>query len=164
MTIYRILILMHVLSAFVFIMAHGVNAMVMLLMPSQRDRNRICFLLEMSRKAIVPAMRSLDVVLLTGVAMMVMAGWYRYAWVWISLGLIFALGYFMGKFGATYLGRVRHAMGMPKMKKGKIVKEYVATNLEELLMVLDTGRPKLLASIGLGGLATILVMMMWKPF
>ena len=166
MSIYKVILLLHVASAFIFIMAHGVSAMVMLLMPQQRDRNRICFLLEITGKAIGPAMRALDVAILTGLAMTFMAGWQRYAWPWIALTLIFVIGYFMGKFGSAYMGRVRRAMGAerPGKKRNPRTEPLMPASFDEMVAVLESGRPRVIATIGLSGLATILVMMVMKPF
>lgn len=167
MFLYKYIVLLHVASAFLFIMLHGISAMVMILLPSQRDRNRICFLLEITGKAIGPAMRALDVALLSGLVLTFMAGWNGYAWPWISLTLIFVIGYFMGKFGSSYMGRVRRVMGAErpgKKRNPRTEPMVVPASFDEMVTVLQSGRPRVIASIGLSGLATILAMMVLKPF
>lgn len=164
MSIYRLLVFVHVISGLLFVMAHGVSAMMMFAVSRERRLEKLCDYLEISRMAFLPAMRALDGVLISGVILTVWARWWQFGWIWASLVTFVGIGYVMGKYGAGYMNRVRRAIGIvsPKdLKKGvrpEIVPEPV------LEQILREGQPKLVASVGLGGMAMIVLLMVVKPF
>ena len=170
MTIYRFFLLLHVVSGFGFIMAHAASAYAIFMVRRERDRERICFWLQLSHMGKNPAILSLSLILLTGITMMVMSGWWRYGWPWASLGMIVAIRFGMARFASGYMKKLRAAVSMPEpVKTGPEFSALIPQTggpisqwaLEKLVA---TGRPKLVASIGLGGLTLILYMMLFKPF
>lgn len=164
MSVYRVIVFLHVISALVFMMAHGVSAMMMFKISRERKYENLCNYLEISSAAMLPAMRALEGVILTGITLTIWARWYHMGWIWLSLGLFVAIGVVMGKFASSYLGSVRRAMGMVSpsdLKKG--IRPLLAPQ-EVLMEVLAQGKPRLVATAGLSGLAAITFLMVAKPF
>jgi hypothetical protein len=109
-------------------------------------------------------LRALELTLLTGIILTVWARWWMMGWVWATMGLLMILGYVMGKYGAGYMNRVRKALGMVSQKDLKKGVRPMPAPPEVLAQIIEQGRPRLVASFGLGGLAAILLLMVMKPF
>lgn len=164
MSVYRVIVLLHILSALGFIMAHGVSAMMIFKVSRERKYENLCNYLEISGMSMRPAMLALHGVEITGIVLTIMGKWWMMGWIWVSLALFALVGFVMGKYGAAYMGRVRRAMGMLSQKE---LRKGVRPNpapYEKLLEIVESGRPRLVASAGLGGLAMIVALMTLKPF
>lgn len=164
MYLYRYLVALHVISALGFIMAHGVSAMMIFKVRQERKYENLCNYLDISKSALGIAMMALHGVELTGITLTVWAGWWRMGWIWASLALFVAIGVVMGKFGAGYMNRVRRAMGMVSAKDLKKGIRPEPAPYEKLMEVVATGQPKLVAAVGLSGMAAIVLLMVVKPF
>ncbi len=164
MSVYRVIVLLHILSALGFIMAHGVSAMMIFKVSRERKYENLCNYLEISGMSMRPAMLALHGVEITGIVLTIMGKWWMMGWIWASLALFALVGFVMGKYAAAYMGRVRKAMGMLSQKE---LRKGVRPNpapYEKLLEIVESGRPRLVASAGLGGLAMIVALMTLKPF
>jgi hypothetical protein len=164
MTVYRLIVFLHVISALGFIMAHGVSAMMIFKVSRERKYENLCNYLDISSTALRPAMLFLHGVELTGITLTLWAGWWRMGWIWLSLALFVAIGFVMAKYGAGYMGRVRKAMGMVSQKDlAKGIRPMPAPT-EVLMDVIAQGKPKLVLAAGFGGMAAIVMLMVMKPF
>jgi hypothetical protein len=164
MSVYRFIVFLHVISAMVFIMAHGVSAMMMFKISRERKYENLCNYLEISKMALAPAMRALEGVLLTGIILTVWAKWWHMGWIWASLALFVAISFVMIKYASGYMNRVRKAIGMVSQKDLKKGIRPLPAPPEVLAKVVTEGRPRLVASVGMGGLAAIVLLMVMKPF
>lgn len=164
MSIYRVIVFLHVISALVFMMAHGVSAMMMFKISRERKYENLCNYLEISSAAMLPAMRALDGVILTGIVLTIWAKWWHMGWIWASLVLFVLIGVLMGKYASGYLRRIRRTMGMVSQKDLKKGIRPMPAPQEVLWEMLAQGSPRLVASAGLGGLAAITFLMVAKPF
>ncbi len=163
-SLYRLIVGFHVVSAMVFIMAHGVSAAMLFKVSRERKYENLCNYLDISSWALKPAMLALHGVEITGIALTLMAKWWMFGWIWASLALFIAIGFVMGKFAAGYMNRVRKAMGMVSAKDLKKGVRPMPLPYEKLMEVVESGRPKLVATLGLSGMATIVLLMVMKPF
>lgn len=162
--LYRVVVFLHVVSALGFVMAHGVSAMMLFKVSRERKYENLCNYLDISSAAMKPAMMALHGVELTGITLTLWAGWWHMAWIWVALALFVAVGFVMGKFAAGYMGRVRRAMGMVSPRDLKKGVRPMPVPYEKLMEVVATGRPKLVATAGLSGIAMIVALMVLKPF
>lgn len=162
---YTWIVFAHVASTFGFLFAHGVSAVVMFKVRAERDPARICTLLELSSSVGGAMTLTAVLLLLTGLAGGFMGGWWDQGWIWVSLGLFLAISVVMSWQGRVYFERLRRAIGIPT---GEAPKKEVAPPAalppDQLAAVLVSGRPVLLAVVGLGGLAAITWLMVFKPF
>jgi hypothetical protein len=162
---YRWIIFLHVLSAFAFFLAHGATAAAMFKVRGERDPARISALLDLS-PAVGGAMAlTLLFILVTGILAGFMGGWWSRGWIWAALVLLVAITFVMTFAGRFYFNRVRHAIGQATDDdQKKKIAPPPALPPDELAAVINSGRPMLLAIVGLGGLAVITWLMMFKPF
>jgi len=162
---YEWIVFLHVLSAFGFLLAHGASAAVMLKVRGEKEAARLHALLDLSNAVGLWMAYTLLAVLVTGIVLGFMGGWWRSGWIWVSLVLLIALSVVMSFLGRMYLERVRHAIGVPTYddNKKKLAPPPPA-GPEELARVLTGGRAVLLAVVGIGGLVVIVWLMMFKPF
>lgn len=162
---YAWLIFLHVLSAFGFLFTHGASAFVMFKVRSERDPARIHALLDLS-SAVSGLMGGMGLLLtLTGIVGGFMGDWWGKGWIWAALGLLVGLSFPMSYMGRLYFDRVRRAIGVPTsddLKKKS--PPPVPASPEQLAAVLASGRPEVLAVIGVVGLGLITWLMMFKPF
>jgi len=160
---YSFIVFLHVLSAFVFLIAHGVSIVVFFLMRRQPSVERTHILMSL-RKAAKPAMMiAFLVMILAGLAAAFMGRWWGRGWPWASVGVMLFIFVMMGLLGREYFERIRKLIE-PASKRASQTVAAVALHTQELTPVLRQSHPRLLASIGIGGLAAILYLMIYKPF
>jgi hypothetical protein len=147
---------LHIASVMALLATHGVSIVVMYRIRGERDRKRILDLITFSGETIVPMYISIAAIVVTGVWAGLIADWFRYAWIWISLVVLVATIGLMTVTAKPYFARVKEACqvrpsGVPR------------TSDEELGEILRSGRAHLVTAIGLGGLLGILYLMVFKP-
>jgi len=157
----------HVLAALAFVLVHGASAAVALRVRGERDRTRIIALLELSSAFQMWGWIALAVLFFGGIVSGIAGGWWLGGqfWLWASLGVFLGITFLMTPIPTAYLNDVRHAVGMATYNDTKKNLEPPAPlPEEELAKVLDSNRPIIGAAIGLGGLAILVWLMMFKPF
>jgi hypothetical protein len=156
---------MHVLSVFGFLFAHGTSAAVMFKVRRECDVARIRALLDLSA-GLGGAMAVTALLLfVTGLVAGFMGGWWGRGWIWVSLALFVGVSVVMSALGRPYLERVRRAAGAASAADQRRQREApAALPAADLGAVLASGRPGLVAAVGLGGLVVITWLMMVKPF
>lgn len=159
---YPWLVFLHVLGVLGFLTAHGVNIFVFFALRRERNLDRICMLLEMSRNTLVFVDISLLVLLVSGITAGFAGHWWGRAWIWASIVLLVAIFASMEMLGARTLNKIRVALGLPSTRGEK--PSLQPANLETIEALLPRTQPVRLASIGLGGLAIIAWLMIFKPF
>ncbi len=164
MSIYRVIVFLHVLSALGFLMAHGVSAMMLFKVSRERSYDNLCNYLEISSMALKPAMLALHGVEITGITLTLMGRWWMMGWIWAALALFIGVGFVMGKYAAGYMNNVRRAMGIPSHKDLKKGLRPMPAPYEKLMEVVASGKPRLVAAAGLSGMAMIVALMTLKPF
>ncbi len=111
------------------------------------------------------SMLALLMLLITGVVAGFMNSLWGTFWIWISLGLLIAIGLVMSVLGTEHYDAVRAALGLPKVhsKRGETLREELA-DAQELESLLRFRKPLITITLGFLGLAAILWLMMFKPF
>ena len=89
------LILIHVLAALVFVIAHAVSAVAMFQVRSQSDRAVLTALLNRSSKAMIVAYIALLVLLVGGVILGFLGSRWGSLWIWVSLVLFVVVSWAM---------------------------------------------------------------------
>ena len=152
---YRIIVFLHVISTFGFLLSHGASVSMAFALKRERDSQKIRALLDISIKS-YPLM---SLTLLASIVFGIIAGfqghWWKFGWIWASMALlviIIALMYFLG---SNIYGAARKAAGHSSEPPGSD---------DELFAILERSNPILLTIIGYGGYAIIAWLMMVKPF
>lgn len=162
---HRLIVFAHVLGVFLFLLAHGVSAAVLLRMRAERDPQTVRTLVDLSARSF-PVMTAGALIWFFSGILAGFSGNYWTSgklWIWVSLVLVLVIAGVMTPLGRFYVDRVRTALGMdPKGKVGQPLGP--AVDSVALDAAITSGRPLLLAAIGLGGVAILSGLMMFKPF
>lgn len=162
--LHTTIVFVHIVGVFLFLLAHGVSAAVMLRLRSERDLGAVRTLLDLSRRSWSVMMIGLALWFFGGVLAGFSGNYWttgRY-WIWASLIVAVATVLVMTPLGSMYFGRVRAAAGIDS-KTGSV--DPNATVDEAALdSALASGRPMLLATLGVGAIVVLAWLMIFKPF
>jgi hypothetical protein len=161
---YLVLVFLHILAVFAFLMAHGVSVAVAFALKRERKPERIQTLLNLSGGSIGVVHISLLIILVLGVVMGFMGKWWGHGWIWASLGLLIAMYVYMGLAGSGFYGKVRKAVGTEYMEGTKMHKPDVPAPQEEIDALLNKANPGLLAVVGYSAIILLTWLMKFKPF
>ncbi len=154
---YPWVVFLHVAGVFGFLLAHGASVTVMFRLRTERERERIVTLLDLSSTSMLAFYASIVVLLAAGILAGFIGNWWRMLWIWVSLGLFLAIAVAMYPLASTYFRRVRRAVG------SRPSGAPMASD-EELDELLTSTRPLIIALVGFGGILAILWLMLFKPF
>jgi hypothetical protein len=149
--LYRIIVFLHVVSVFGFLLSHGASVSMAFALKRERDSQKIRALLSLSAASYPLMLSTLLASILFGIIAGFQGHWWRFGWIWTSIALlvvIFGLMYFLG---SKVYGAAREAAEQPASD-------------EVLIAILEKSNPVLLTLIGYGGYAIIAWLMMVKPF
>ena len=164
MDVYPWIVLVHVLSAFAFVMAHGASLFVTFRVRTDSDRVRLAALLDLSGSSLTLTFVSLGVATLSGVAAAIVGGHFSQFWPWAAIGVLIVVSIVMTPLATYPLTAVRRGLGQQNQedKKKGITPEPVGD--AELAAVRARVRPERVTVIGLVGLAVLVWLMQLKPF
>ena len=162
--LYKIVVFLHVISVFGFLLSHGASVSMAFALKRERNLQKIRTMLDLSTASYPLMGLTLLGTILFGVIAGFQASWWKFGWIWVSLILLIVIVVLMAKFGAEVYGKARKAAGLPYRIKGKPVPSEPLANDEELFAILEKSNPVLLTIIGYGGYAVITWLMMAKPF
>ncbi len=162
--LYHLVVYLHIVFVFGYLLAHGVSVTVSFALKKERDLNRIRALLDLSAASYPVATYSLYAFLLFGIIAAFLGGWWGRGWVWTSLFLGVIIVVLMAIFGAGIYGEARKAAGTRYNVKGKWFPPEPAKSDEEVFALIAKTNPVLLTVIGYGGFAVIAWLMTAKPF
>ena len=159
---YPYIVLLHVVGAFVFALAHGVSVAVGLRLRGVRSREQVAALLELSGIAIGGLYVGMLLLLVGGVwAGFAGEHWGR-LWIWAAIGTLVVVTVAMYAIATPFYGRMRAAAGV--LTDPKQIARYGEIAPDELSRMGASSRPIWLAVIGGIGLLLILWLMVVKPF
>jgi hypothetical protein len=155
------MVLVHIVAAFAFVMAHGVSVYAIYRVRRERDRARLGALVDLSGSTLGFAGISLLVILVAGILAGVNQGFFAKAWIWSSIVLLVVIGGAMTPLAAIPMNKVRRALGIAIRGDKEPPAPASDAELEALLASL---RPELPAAIGGVGLIVMVGLMSLKPF
>lgn len=161
---YRWIVFLHVLSAFGFFLAHGSSAATAFRLKEDRALERIRALMLANVSTIPAMMLALLVVIVTGVVLGFMGGWWRSGWIWTSLALLVLVFVWMMWYTGRYYAPIRRAAGLPHRDGNDIKPAVEPLNEDEIARLVDATNPLVPLGIGLGVWVVIVYLMMFKPF
>ena len=164
-SLYEWVVFLHILGVFGFLFAHGTSAFVTFRLKAERNVERIRSLLDLSFSVALFTRISLLVLLVAGIALGFMGGWWGHGWIWTALALFIVISVSMGPLaqgGFTQLRELTNARGPKRGQTG----EGPVGNVDEKKIEAATAKlqPVALTAVGLGGITIILWLMMFKPF
>ncbi len=160
---HSMLVSAHVIGVLIFVVAHAVSAFVLIRIQSEDDPEKLRGLLRMSRLSLNFAGIGLLIWFIAGVVAGFSGSWWTSGrlWIWAALLVSILVTGLMTPMGRMYLNRIRGALGVDP-KTGV----YVEGNFDAgaLQAAKASGRPWLLAAIGIIGLVILFWLMLAKPF
>lgn len=149
--LYRIIVFLHVISVFGFLLSHGASVSMAFALKRERDPHKIRALLGLSGASYPLMLSTLSASIVFGIIAGFQGRWWGYGWIWVSIVLLLVISTLMYYLGSKIYGAAREAAGG-------------SARDEELLKILERGSPVLLTVVGYGGYAIIAWLMMAKPF
>ena len=161
---HETIVLVHVLGVILFVLAHAVSLVVLVLIQRERDPDALRRLLTVSRQSLLVALVGLAVWFLGGILAGFSGSWWTSGrlWIWASLVLAVLLIGLMTPMGRMYFNRVREAVGIDPQTGAVNVNAQVDPAAVEAAV--RSGQPVLLAALGTIGLLAIFWLMLVKPF
>jgi hypothetical protein len=158
------IVFVHIVGVFIFLLAHGVSAGVLLRLRGERDLTAVRTLLDLSRRSWSAMALGLLLWFFGGILAGFSGNYWttgRY-WIWASLVVAIATVLLMTPLGAFYLNRVREAAGVD-VKTGSF---SAAETIDQAALeaAISSGRPVLVATLGLGAIVVLAWLMILKPF
>jgi hypothetical protein len=151
---YQVVVFLHVLSVLLFMLLHGVSAIVLMVINRQEDPEQVRTLMAL-RGLVSPAVAVLSLlILVTGVIAASMGDWWRMGWPRLSLLLFIGIAVLMTTFGRRYFDRVSRLLNSAQ----------TATASADLTTQLRRPPVGFLMLVGLAGVGIILWLMLFKPF
>jgi small-conductance mechanosensitive channel len=158
---YEWVLFVHVASVLAFMLAHGIHVTVMWAMRREADPER-----SMTFFNALPTATGLRIVLVvvvvTGTIAAFMGSWWGSGWIWASLLLLTVIAVGMWRFGGAYFGLVENAA------TAAIAARNTDPTNPAPQAAFDMARRSWhtigMSVLGLGGIAVILWLMMFKPF
>lgn len=164
MDLYALVVFVHVVAAFTFVLAHGVSVFVALRLRNERQADRIAALLDLSRSSIGVASLALIALLTAGIAAGFLGDHWGRLWIWVSIGIVVVLWGIMSAIGSQYLNELRLAVGLPSTYGKPADPLPEPRPAAEVAILLASSKPYWLAGIGGGGLLVLLWLMAFQPF
>lgn len=161
---YPWIVLLHVVGAFAFVLAHGASAFAAFRIRSEREPARVAALLDMSAFSLGTMYVGLVLLLIGGIAAGFIGGWWGDLWIWLSIGVLVLIIGAMYPMGSLHYANVRRAVGIKPYSDPKDAPPPVPLSGPELEAVLTSSRPFALAAVGGIGLVVIIWLMVMKPF
>jgi len=162
--LYQLVVFLHIIFVFGYLLAHGVSAAVSFAIKKERDLNRIRALLDLSAASYPVMFMSLYAFIIFGIIAGFQMNWWKFGWIWVSIVILLLIVFLMMAFGGGLYGEARKAAGTRYNVKGKWFPPEPAKRDEEVYAILAKTNPVLLTVIGYGGFAVIAWLMIAKPF
>ncbi len=105
--LYKIVVFLHVISVFGYLLAHGVSAGVAFALKKERDVKKIRVLLDLSAASYPVMFNTLYAFFIFGVIAGFQGHWWKFGWIWVSIVLLVVIVVLMAILGAGIYGEVR---------------------------------------------------------
>lgn len=161
--VHKIFLFVHVLSAFLYLLAHGGSVAVAFRVRRERNAERVRALLDLSRSTVAVANILFLSTILFGVALGFMGHWWRSGWIWASIVVLVLVMVVMGRMAAPYFARIRGAVGLVFTDRAW---QHTGqeSSPEALALALESGSATAITVLSMGGWAVVLWLMLFKPF
>lgn len=158
---YELVVFTHVASVLAFMLAHGAHVVAMWAFRGEPDPERaLTFFNDLPKVTLTRIL--LSVTLGTGVLAGFMGSWWTSAWIWTSLAALVVIWVAMWRYGGSFFGLVQEAaeaaVAARSTDPGNLGPQAAFDAARR------TWQPVGLSVVGLGGIAVILWLMMFKPF
>jgi hypothetical protein len=152
---YEWLVFIHLIGLTLFLLAHGVSMFCAFRVRRETDPDRAKLVLELSSRGSQTSYIGLILLGIGGLGAAGQSGILLAGWIVASYVVLAIVVFLMYGIGASYYYALRQAI--------EGAKGAAPIGGEELVARLQTRRPEALALVGLGGLAVLVWLMVFKP-
>jgi len=172
--LYPAIVFIHLASILLLLLLHGGVVAVTFALKEERRSERVAALLDLSRLTFDSSrwfgrIFWFDVIAVaaSGVALMVLGGFWRHLWAWASIAVFLGIMVAMSSLGSGGMREVRRAAGLPwVVRQGFGPPRWMAAE-EPDAAALDRAagalRVRELTLVGAGGFLILLALMVFKP-
>ena len=146
----------HLVGVVGFMAAHGTSIAATMMIRRMRDPQHISGILQLSATTVLSFYVSTLVLLVGGIGAGIRGRWFDQGWIWLSLGLLVAVGILMFPLARGYFRRIRTVI--------ELMGSGTAVTQEDFVRVLNSGNPMLTVGTGSVALLLIVYLMVLKPF
>jgi uncharacterized membrane protein len=146
----------HLIGVVGFMAAHGTSIAATMMIRRMRDPQHISGILQLSATTVLSFYVSTLVLLVGGIGAGIRGRWFDQGWIWLSLGLLVAVGILMFPLARGYFRRIRTVI--------ELMGSGTAVTQEDFVRVLNSGNPMLTVGTGSVALLLIVYLMVLKPF
>jgi len=158
---YNWLVFLHILFAFLFMLAHGAHAAAMLKFRGEPDPEQSLTFLNIIPQTTL--LRVLAVLMgVTGLIAAFITPWWRQGWPWASLVIFVIIAYVMFKYGAGYYDIILDSA--TRLIEAKKTNVNLSAAQKEYDHARNAPHAMIVSAVGIVGLAIILWLMRFKPF
>jgi hypothetical protein len=161
--LHRILLFAHVLSAFLYMLAHGGSAAVAYRVRRETSAERVRALLDLSRATVPIANYMFLTTVVCGIVLGVLGHWWSARWMWLSVATLVIVLAAMGRMAGPYFRRIRAAVGLV-IPDGASEASGRDPSVGELARALESGNAFAITALAVSGWAVIVWLMLFKPF
>jgi hypothetical protein len=161
--VYRWVVFLHVAFVFGFLLAHGMAVSMTFRIRRESEPARIRALLDASSATTGLMYPALGLIVVTGVVLAFMGGWWARWWIWASIAVLILITFLMYWHPGRGFAKTRKAAGLPYMEAGRPHAAVPAAPDAEIAAA-AVRNPWMSLAVGGVGWLLILWLMMFKPF
>ncbi len=157
---YQWLLFLHIGAVLTFMLAHGVQVMVTWKKRWEPDPARNLALFD-ALPSVWPLRLATVALVISGFLLVFFLGIWTRAWVWLSLALLGAIWLTMWRWGAAYYNLMQDTAERAIAAKDTMDEAATLAEFENARLA---WHPLAMTIVGIGGVAVILWLMIFKPF
>jgi hypothetical protein len=161
---YDWIVLLHIVGAFLFVIAHGASIWTVNVLRREASPVRIGALADLSSMSLSAAYVGLLLLLVGGIWAGIYRSWFSSGWIWAALGVFIVITVAMYLIATPYFRRLRTALGQRGMGTPKDAPDPVPASDAEIVAIAASAPAVPLDVVGFLGLLVILWLMVVKPF
>jgi hypothetical protein len=161
--IYSCLVLIHVTAVLGFVFAHGGAAFISFRVRRERNIETVAALIQLAELTNTFMYPFFWVLVIFGLLAGWNGNWFGHGWIWAAIVILILVTVAMFAVASPYYRTLREALGLRGRGPGRSGPRQRASDAE-ILPLLDSRRPEIVATIGIVALLLLLWLMLMKPF
>ena len=160
---YGWLLFAHIASVAGFLLAHGTSAAMALRLRSEKTRDGIRSLAELSKLTSGVMYSFILLIFITGLLLGIQGGWFGRYWIWTAMAVLIATIGVMSALGGRF-NAVRGAVGLPAWDRRGKISTSAPGSPDEIRRAVEAAPVWVITAIGVAALVLLLWLMILKPF
>ncbi len=163
MQIYPWLVFIHVAAVLGFVFSHGGAAFISFRVRRERNVQTVSALIQLAELTNTLMYPFFWILVISGILAGFSGHWFGRGWIWAAIAILILVTFAMFGVASPYYRTLREALGLRGRGRGKSGPVERAPDAE-VLALLDSRRPEIVAAIGIAALLLLLWLMLMKPF